>query len=62
MSQWFLVYRKWRIQATNKWEAIDKLLEAIEGEYDKDFLVSQWAKEEPGGSWTEDIKKQLGGK
>jgi len=54
-------------QAKNYWQALDFLREAEEQGIDKDFFISQWAKEgEPQenkeGGWWAGFKKQLGGK
>ena len=58
----FFVYRKYYFpQAKTYWQALDLLREAEEKGIDRDFFVSQWAKEEKGG-WIAVIKKQLGGK
>jgi hypothetical protein len=61
MSQYFDVYRHWRILADNKWQALDFLREVEEKGIAKDFFVGQWAKEEKTG-WIATFKKQLRGK
>jgi hypothetical protein len=58
----FKIFRVYRVNASNKWEAMDVLRKAEEEGRWKELFEGEYAKEDQGEGWISGIKKQLLGK
>ncbi len=58
----FKIFKVYRVNAENKWEAMDILRKAEEEGIWKDLFEGQYAKEEEEQGWINGFKKQLFGK
>ena len=58
----FKIFKVYRVNASNKWEAMDVLRKAEEEGTWKELFEGEYAKEEEEQGWLSGIKKQLLGK
>ena len=58
----FKIFKVYRVNASNKWEAMDVLRKAEEEGTWKELFEGEYPKEEEEQGWLSGIKKQLLGK